>query len=141
VVFVRIRNRGPVPIYGVLLDLTDRFRVHPDLFAGSFIAPGAVAAALDGRPVRFALPPDEPPRPGARTTDWLKLVVSEEPFDSGLFELPRLGRPVVRTRQSTGAGAVPSRLGLRAMHRGEVGLSAPPVDWGAMTLPVVTTVP
>jgi hypothetical protein len=141
VVFVRLRNLSDRKLFCVLLDLTDQFRVHADLFPGAEIGPGQTAAALDGRPVRFALAADRRPVPGDRAVDWLKLIVTEEPFDASAFDLPRLGGPMVR-RRGTGAASVPGRLGLRAMYRGGgVDPLAPPTDWTTTTLPVITTVP
>jgi hypothetical protein len=74
-VFLRLRDTADRPLHCVVLDLTDRFRMHPYLFPGAWVAPG-VACVADGELIELSLPPDREPVPGARGTDWLKVLIS-----------------------------------------------------------------
>jgi hypothetical protein len=139
--FIRLRNHTDRRLFCVLLDLTDRFRLHAGLLPGAFVGPRQCAAALAGALVEFALPPDEPVRPGASVRDWLLLLVAETEFSAEPFDLPGLGRPLAgptRTRALTG---VLDRLGLLAVHRDVGRPAASAYDWTTRILPVVTTVP
>jgi Caspase domain len=142
-VFVRLRNNTDRELYCVLLDLTERFWIHPDLFPGGWVAPGYPASAADGAMIRLTLPPGRAPVPGARGTDWLKVLVAEEPFGSAAFRLDRLGEPAAR---SAGPGPEPfsgvlDRLGLRAGRRDADAKAPPARDWSTGIVSIDTYVP
>jgi hypothetical protein len=142
-VFVRLRNTSGRQLYCVLLDMTDRFLSHVALFPGDLVAPRYTAWAAYGERVAFALPDDQPPEPGERVTDWLKLLIAEEPFNAAPFELPRLGRPARpdATRGERTFRGVLDRLGLTVMHRDAQIRRPPALDWATDIVPVVTRVP
>jgi hypothetical protein len=168
-VFVRLRNLTRRRLYCVLLDMTDRFRMHPHLFPGDWTAPGT-AYVQDGERIDPHLPPAQTPTPGAKVVDWLKVLVSETPIDSSQFVLPRLGEPlsteeVLRrsasraardAKQGQGVQSVIDRLGFTAMERAPEARAAEarvpgerdaivPVrvagDWTTAVVRVVTSVP
>jgi hypothetical protein len=142
-VFVRLHNTTDRELYCVLLDLTDRFRIHPGLFSGDWIAPRYTAWAGEGEPITFSLPPRREPVAGASGTDWLKVLVAEEPFNSTPFELSRLGEPQC-TPGTRGAGAysgVLEQLGLTAMFRDADAVRPQARDWTTSIMSVVTRVP
>ncbi|GIF08395.1 caspase family protein [Actinoplanes siamensis] len=127
---IRLRNRTQRRLYCVLLDLTSGYRVHAQLFPGAFIDGRSDGWALDGRPVRVALPSGRRARPGAAVRDWLKLLVAEEQFGSLPFDLPALDQGVAGSRG-------PLLLhGLRDM-----GEADDAYDWTTLTVPVHTRVP
>ena len=142
-VFVRLRNTLDRQLYCVLLDLTDRFRIHPELFSGDWIAPRYTASAAWGQAITMSLPPGRPVAPGATGTDWLKVLVSETPFSSEAFDLGRLGEPETRTVRGGPSGyhGVLDRLGLVALHRDPKALRPQAGDWTTSILPVVVRVP
>lgn len=142
-VFVRLRNSTDRQLYCVLLDLTDRFRIHAALFSGDWIAPRHTASAAWGRAVTLALPPDRPLVPGATGMDWLKVLVAETPFNSGAFALARLGEPEEPPVRGGlhGLGGVLDRLGLAALHRDAEMKHPSSGDWTTTVLPVVVHVP
>lgn len=143
-VFVRLHNTTERRIYCVLLDLTDRFRVHAGLLPGTFIAPGNIAAAADGEPVTLALPPGRAVRPGAQVRDWLMLIVAEDAINSAVFELPRLGEPSPDRSRAASPLAITTiveRLGLTVLHRDADRTHASARDWWTTIVPVLTRVP
>lgn len=143
-VFIRLRNNWRDRLWCVLLDLTDRYRVHPKLFPGAFVGPGQVGAARDGRPIPITLPPGREVRSGVQVQDWFKLLVAEQQFGSMAFELPRLDEPPTRSADAIRPRGVVDRLGLRATARDagdDQGPGAGGGDWATAILPVVTTVP
>ncbi len=89
-VFLRLDNLSDRRLYCVVLDLTDRFRSHIDLFPGAFIDPHASAAAGMGNLIELSFPPGRVVKPGASVRDWLMLFVSEDDINSDYFVLPRL---------------------------------------------------
>jgi hypothetical protein len=153
-VFLRLRNRSDRMLYCVLLDLTDRFRMHPYLFAGNWVASGT-AYVGDGCRIDMTLPPGREPVPGARGVDWLKVLVAEAPIDSALFELPRLGEPgtgrSARPAQpaqpawpaprAAGLSGVIDRLGFTAMYRELDPVPPRTAEWTTSVTTVVTAVP
>jgi len=142
-VYVRLRNTTDRWLYCVLLDLTDRFRVHPGLFPGDWIGPGLTTWAAKGDPIALSLPPGRPVEPGARGTDWLKLLVAEAPFSAAPFELGRLGEPskAPGSGRTTGIVGVLDRLGLLATRRGVEAHPPAAHDWSTAIVPLVTHVP
>jgi Caspase domain len=143
-IFLRINNRSQRQLWCVLLDLTDRFRVHPALFPGGHVGPGQVGAALEGAPLPVTLPPGREPRPGASGRDWFKLIVADREFSSLAFELPRLDEPASRSAAAMRPRSVVDRLGLIATTRdagGDTGLGATGGDWATSIVPLVAEVP
>jgi len=140
-VYIRLDNAADRPLYCVLLNLTDRFRVHATLFPGDFIGARASAAAAEGDLVEIALPDGRAPRPGARVRDWLMLVVSEDRIVSDHFALPGLAEPVERPRAATGLVGVVERLALAARWRDLDRKPGTAKDWWTSVTEIVTSVP
>jgi caspase domain-containing protein len=131
-VLVLLHNTTDRPLYCVLLNLTERYRIHAALFPGEFIGGGRTGAALHGRPVQFSLPGGAVPAAGARVRDWLKLIVAEEEFGSRPFEQDALGEPSRR-------GALP-----RVAMTRDAGDGDDPddrYDWATTTVGLLTEVP
>jgi Caspase domain len=142
-VFIRLRNTTDAKLFCVLLDLTDRYRMHADLFPGDYVAENWTAETGGGQPVTLSLPPDRPVEPGASVTDWLVLLVAEKRFSSDPFSLPRLRevpRPSARGVQRGLAGVL-DRLGLLAVRRDVVPEPGVAFDWGVKVVEVTTRVP
>ena len=142
-VFVRLRNTTDRRLFCVLLDLTDRYRMHADLFPGEYVAGHWTAEVGRGGPITLSLPPDRPVERGASVTDWLVLLVAEERFSSDPFSLPRLGevsRHAVRG-VPRGITGVLDRLGVRAVRRDVVPTPAAALDWGVTVVEIRTSVP
>ncbi|MCW8377705.1 caspase family protein [Streptomyces justiciae] len=87
-VSIRITNRSQRPLWCVLLDLSDSYASDPALFPGHFIGPGRTGYALDGEPVRLALPQSRSATSGAEARDWLKLIVAEGELNTVPFRMP-----------------------------------------------------
>jgi hypothetical protein len=123
-IFIRIRNRSPMRLWCVLLNLTDRYRSHAALFPGAFVAPNHTAAAFEGRPVPVKLPASRPVEPGASVRDWCQLIVSDQEIPSLAFHLPPLEEAGLRKRD---IGPTPS----------------PPLaaTWTTVLIPIRTVVP
>ena len=142
-VFVRLRNTSDRKLYCVLLNLTDRYRMHPHLFPGEYVAGQWVAEAGNGAPIVLTLPPDRPVEPGASVVDWLVLLVAEEPFSSDPFWLPRLRelpRPATRGGRG-GITGVLDRLGLLAVQRDLEPAAPVASDWAVKVVEITTRVP
>jgi hypothetical protein len=140
--FIRLRNTAPRPLYCVLLDLTDRFRIHADLFRGAEIAAGSVAAVGEGARIEFALPVDRPVEPGARVCDWLMLIVAEDEVVASPFELTPIGTPgYARSRGVLGVQGLVERLGRGAVHRDIRPAPVNAYEWWTLLVPVITEVP
>jgi hypothetical protein len=138
--YIRMHNNTGRPLHCGLIGLSDRFRVNTELFAATSLAAGATAAAREGRPVKFSLPRDCPVVPGAGARDWLKLFVSEEPFDVAQLALPALGDDTAGSRGPVALQGIFDRLGFRPRFRG--GPDSPAAcDWTTVTLPIATHVP
>lgn len=139
-IFIRLRNTSTRRLWCVLLDLTDRYRVHPRLFPGEFIGPGKTGVAMEGAPVKVSLPPKRPVVPGAIGTDWLKLIFADEQFDSNAFELPRLDEPRTRSAGFMPRGVV-ARIGARAIDRDVAEEDESTAgDWATTIVPIVAVV-
>ena len=140
-VFLRLHNTTDRRLYCVILDLTDRYAIHPDLFPGDYVGPGGTAAAFDGDPVEFSLPDDRPVRSGAEVRDWIQLIVAEEEFGSEAFRLDPLGSPDPAGASRSGSlSGVLDLLGRQAMHRVARRRPRSAYDWTTRLLPVVTRV-
>ncbi|GAA1996881.1 caspase family protein [Catenulispora subtropica] len=144
-VFVRLRNTADRMLYCVLLDLTERFRVHAELFPGDWIGARRTASVLRGRAVRLSLPSGAAVEPGARTADRFKVLISETPLNERPFMLPRLGelRPSEPVSSRVGLlNGVLDRLGFLATHR-DADPAEPGVvgDWATATVRVTVRVP
>lgn len=156
-IFVRLRNQTRRRLFCVLLFMSDRFQMDPQLFPGAWIR-REPADVQDGEVIHLGLQADTTPVPGARVVDWLKLLVSETEIDSPLFVLPRLGEPLTeeetarmgksRAAMSGGKGpgfqGVIDRLGFTAMERRrerDAGVAARAADWTTAVVKVITSVP
>jgi len=141
-VFVRLRNDSDRPLHFVLLNITEKHRVHAGLFPGAQVAPGRFGAALYGRPVELRLPAGKPVEAGATTQDWLVLLAAESEFSSSPFELPAVDEAWPgRTRTPLAVTGLLGRLGLAAVHRDAGASAAIACDWVTLAVPVVTEVP
>jgi hypothetical protein len=141
-VFIRLHNNTDRHLYCVLLDLTDRFKSHCRLFSGDLVAPHFSAWAARGEPIVVSLPRGRKQVPAASGTDWLKILVAEEPFNATPFELPQLGEPVGgAARGARTFRGVLDRLGLAARHRDVEPLSGPALDWTTGIVRLVTRIP
>jgi hypothetical protein len=143
-VHIRLRNTTGTKLFCVLLDLTDRFRMHAELYPGEYLAADGVSDVGRGAPITLSLPPDRKVEPGSFGTDWLLLLVSEEPFSSDPFLLPRL-REIPRQLPARGSGRAISgildRLGLSAVRRDLVPGDATARDWTTKVVEIRTRVP
>lgn len=139
--FLRIVNRTDRPVYAMLLDLTDAYRIHDALYPASSerIPAGGSAAVYGGQPIPFTIS-GRTLESGAVGRDWLKLVVSDVPMDSSLVVLPRLGADEGQRGGSRGAGGSDDLFGgTRDIGDDTAPASGP--QWGALTIPVVIRVP
>jgi hypothetical protein len=88
------------------------------------------------------LPEDRTRRPGARVTDWLKLLISPEPLSAQPFRMRPAGVPAAEwTRGTPGVRTLLESFGLddgRRVARAE-GIEV--ADWAAVTIPVSTGIP
>lgn len=141
-VFIRLRNTSSHRLYCALLDLTDQFKIFTGLFPGDWVGAGYTANAAAGAPVAFTLPHGRAVRPGATVTDWIKLLICEEPFGSASFALPALGEPARPGAAGRGplSGTL-DRLGLTVTGRAATAKDGTARDWTTAVLPVVTRVP
>ena len=135
-IFVRVRHRGAVDgpkLYVALLSLNDSYAISSALLPGTWIAPGNIAAALDGGQVAVQLPSGRAVEPGASVRDWLLLFVAERDFSVHALELPAL-QHALATRSLDSALDYLRQLRQRdPTHAGG--------EWTVMTLPLVTEVP
>ncbi len=141
-VFIRLHNRSDRPLFCALLDLTDRFRVHASLFPGAVVAPGARAAARRGRAIVASLSKGTVPERGARSRDWLKLVVAEEQFSPEPFEMSAPGEPGRSVRGPLGVRGFLDRIGRTLTCRDlSASVEDGAYDWTTVTVPLVIEVP
>ena len=143
-VFIRLRNTTGKRLYCVLLDLTDRHRIHADLFPGEYVDRHWTADVGYGAPIAMSLPPDQTLEPGASVTDWLMLLVAEEPFNSEPFALPRLratARGPARGTDRIGLNGVLDRLGLLATRRDAAPAPRVARDWAVTVVELKTLLP
>ncbi|WP_371612602.1 caspase family protein [Streptomyces clavifer] len=141
-VTVRIRNDSHVPLWFLLLDLTDSYASDPGLYRPDFIGPGCTGYALNGEPVRLGLPPDRPVRPGAYVRDWLKLIAAEHEFNTVPFQLGRLVPEAGRARLEPTAADGMLRLTAPASGHRDAGPARRQTgQWATHTLALRTVVP
>jgi hypothetical protein len=140
---VRIRNTSDRKLYCAILDLTDRYRISSSLFPAAAVDAGSLAWAAAGSAVRFWVGAGQPVVPGESITDWLMLLVAEEPFSTHVFDLPRLDdRPSTPSRtRGAGFGGIFDHLGMEALYRDVDTDSRAPKDWTASVVRVRTAVP
>ena len=87
-----------------MLDLTDRLECDV-LYQTKTLAAGTEDNVNEkGGPMKLSLSAGVDPVPGARTQDWLKIVVSESPFEANAFELAAVGE------QARSIGTPPSNM-------------------------------
>jgi hypothetical protein len=142
-VFLRLRNTGGRRLYCVLLDLTDRYEIATGLFDGDWIGPGRTAFVHDGTAIRMRLPGGLPVAPGARATDWFKVLISPEPVSAQPFRMRPAGEPgAARTRGTPGVRTVLEGFGFGVdARRAAPAESVEAADWAAVTIPVSTGIP
>jgi Caspase domain len=143
-VFMRLKNTSDGDLYVALLDLTDRLECDVS-YQTKKLAAGAENNVNDeGGPMKLTLSSGVDPVPGARTQDWLKIVVSENQFDANAFELAAVGE------QSRSVGTAPSNMleliAARTVSRAITAVDPSQVestgaDWCATTIALVIEVP
>ena len=143
-VFMHLKNTADHDLYVAVLDLTDRLECDV-LYQTKAIAAGAEDNVnAKGGPMRLTLSDGVEPVPGARTQDWLKIVVSESPFDANAFELAAVGE------QARAVGPAPSNMleliAARTVSRAITAvdptqLAPAGADWSASTVALVVEVP
>jgi hypothetical protein len=127
-----------------LFDLTDRLECDV-LYQTQTIAAGMeVNANAFGGPMTLSVSSGVDPVPGASSQDWLKIVVSDQPFTASAFELAAVGE------QSRSTGTTPSNM-LELIAARAVSRAVTPVDpsklkpagadWCATTVALVVEVP
>ncbi|MFB6701839.1 caspase family protein [Streptomyces rubiginosohelvolus] len=139
---IRIHNRSRLPLWCVLLDLTDSHGASLGLYEPDFIGAGRTGYALRGDPVRLSLPPGRMVRPGAYVRDWLKLIVAENEFNTVPFQLEPLIPGAARNRLDPAADGV-LRLAAPARTHRDAGPARPPWagEWSTRTVALRTVVP
>jgi Caspase domain len=143
-VFMHLKNTSDQDLHVALLDLTDRLECDV-LYQTKMLAAGAEDNASEkGGPMKLSLSAGVDPVPGARTQDWLKIVVSENPFEANAFELAAIGE------QARSAGTSPSNMleliAARTVSRSITAVDpgkfeSTGADWCATTVAFVVEVP
>jgi Caspase domain len=143
-VFMHLKNTTDRDLHVALLDLTDRLECDV-LYQTKTLAAGAEDDANErGGPMKLSLSSGVDPIPGARTQDWLKIIVSETPFEADAFELAAIGE------QARAIGNPPKNMleliAARTVSRGVTPVDpsqfvADGADWCATTVAVVIEVP
>jgi Caspase domain len=143
-VFMHLKNTADRDLHVALLDLTDRLECDV-LYQTKTLAAGAEDNVNErGGPMRLSLSSGVDPLPGARTQDWLKIIVSETPFAADAFELAAVGE------QARSIGDPPSNMleliAARTISRGVTAVDpsqivADGADWCATTIALVIEVP
>ena len=143
-VFMHLKNASDRDLHVALLDLTDRLECDVLYQTQSITAGTEVNANAAGGPMKLSLSSGVEPVAGARTQDWLKVVVSDKPFEASAFELAAVGE------QSRSTGNSPSNM-LELIAARAVSRAVTPVDpaqfkpagadWCATTVALVVEVP
>ena len=145
--FMRLRNTADRRLYCVLLTLTDRFEMRPDLFPGWWVEPGRPAPVAAGAPIRLVLPPDRiaeaeaEAEGGVARTDWFTILAAEEPFGPEPFHLPALGAFGSRVAAPAMFSGLLDRLGAGLLDRDLTPAPPPAGNWATSTVTVVTLAP
>jgi hypothetical protein len=140
-VFLELQSHAERDLHVAVLDLTDRFRCQP-VVPTVKLGAGRPFALEDGKPVTASLPAGEEPAPGASVRDWLKVIVSDVPFEASSFTMQPLGKPPPPRTRSV-PGSTLERLAARAITR-DVGAGPgdePVAQWSASTLLLEVRVP
>jgi hypothetical protein len=148
-VFMHLKNTSDRDLHVALLDLTDRLECDV-LYQTKTIAAGKEDNVNEkGGPMTLTLSRGVDQVPGARTQDWLKIVVSEKPFEASAFELAEIGE------QPRSTGTPPSNMleliAARTVSRAvtpvdpavfnSAGFEPAGADWCATTVALVVEVP
>ncbi|GAA0473298.1 hypothetical protein Aca07nite_85770 [Actinoplanes capillaceus] len=131
-----VGNGTDRPLYCALLVLTDDFRIHDRLLPTRLIPPRSWADVSEAVALAGVIPED---RWNGRAVveEWWKIIVSEQPFDSAAFELPRLGEPVpARSQAVRGSRNVLDRLAVQAVTRDEATEPDGGPEWATALLTV-----
>jgi hypothetical protein len=142
-VFMHLKNTSDHDLYVALLDLTDRLECDV-LYQAKLAAGIEDNANQKGGPMKLSLSSGVDPVPGARTQDWLKIIVSETEFEAEAFELAAIGE------QSRSVGNPPTNMleliaaqtvsrGVTAVDPAQFEPAA--ADWCATTIAMVVEVP
>lgn len=140
-VFLELLSHAERDLHVAVLDLTDRFRCHP-VVPTVQLGAGRPFALEDGKPIAASLPAGEEPSPGAFVRDWLKVIVSDVPFEATAFTMQPLGQPPPPRTRSV-PGSTLERLAARAITR-DIGAAPgdePAAQWAASTLLLEVRVP
>jgi hypothetical protein len=141
---MQLKNTSDRDLHVALLDLTDRLECDVLYQTQTITAGKEVNANAAGGPMTLTLSSGVDPVPGARTQDWLKIVVSDKEFGAAAFELAAVGE------QSRSTGSPPSNM-LELIAARTVSRAVTPVDptqfepagadWCATTVALVVEVP
>ena len=142
-VFMHLKNTSDQDLHVALLDLTDRLECDV-LYQTKTLARGTEDNVNEkGGPMRLSLSSGVDPVAGARTQDWLKIIVSESPFEASAFELAAVGE------QARSSGTPPSNMleliAARTVSRGVTAVDPSQfepaaADWCATTVALVVEV-
>ncbi|MET7650933.1 caspase family protein [Streptomyces sp. NPDC005486] len=139
-VSIALHNTSRRPLWCALVDLTDSYASHTVLFPGDFVGPGLRGHALDGEPVRLALPESRPVRPGAQVLDWLKLLVADTELNTLPFQFPAWRPGGTAADRQSAAGLDGTWRLAPAGHR-DAGPATTTARWGTRTVRLRTRVP
>ncbi|MBO3743963.1 caspase family protein [Actinoplanes flavus] len=129
-------NATDRPLYCTLLALTDDLRIHDRLLPARLIPPSSWADVSGAVAVAGVIPED---RWNGRAViaEWWKIIVSEHPFDSAAFGLPRLGEPIPAPSAAIRSSRdVLDRLAVQAITRDEATEPDGGPEWATALLPV-----
>lgn len=123
----RLHNTADQPLYCVLLNLTERFKVAGGLFS-SRIEANATAPVASGEAIYFELPVALANALDVEYRDWLLLIVSTDEIDANPYELDALDN--TRSRDATTGRDLRAKAPVRDM-----------ADWTTSVLKIVTAGP
>ncbi|QIJ65525.1 caspase family protein [Streptomyces sp. JB150] len=139
---VRVHNDSGVPLWCVLLDLTDSYACSPQLYPGDFVGPGRAGRAMRGQPVWLYLPRGSAVVPGAFTRDRLRVIAAENELNLAPFRLDAWSSDAPQaSRGGSAAGDGPLRLTGPSGGRDAGGPAAGVGRWGTAHVDVRTQVP
>ncbi|MBW6435890.1 caspase family protein [Actinoplanes hulinensis] len=131
-----VGNETDRPLYCALLALTGDLRIHDRLLPTRLLPPHSGVDVSEAFAVAGVIPED---RWNGRAVveEWWKIIVSEQPFDSAAFELPRLGEPIpARSEAVRGSRSVLDRLAVQAVTRDEATEPDGGPEWATALLTV-----